>query len=106
MQNHTANRRTSTQTLPSENCTVRLDPYGEVTAIYQLQRLMTRLRPVLARNPKKKPGSPSDVHRHILDVSRAVLGLDSGGGLEEASPKDSCRGAKRDRDCVLLTGII
>ena len=75
MQNHSANRRTSTQTLPSENCTLRLDPYGEVTAIYQLQRLMTRLRPVLARNPKNKPGFPSDIHRPLLDILRAVFDL-------------------------------
>ena len=33
-----------------------------------------------AENQKKAPGSPSDIHRHILDVPRAVLGLVSAGG--------------------------
>ena len=75
MQNHSVNRRTSTQTLPSENCTLRFDLCLEITAIYRLPPRLSFCRLRLLGLRQKLRRSPSDVHRPLLYVPRAVLRL-------------------------------
>ena len=75
MQNHSVNRRTSTQTLPSENCTLRFDLCLEITAIYRLPPRLSFCRLRLLGLRQKLRRSPSDIHRHVLDVYLAVLDL-------------------------------
>ena len=85
MQNHSVNRRTSTQTLPSENCTLRFDLCLEITAIYRLPPRLSlcRLRLLGLRQILRR--TRSDVHRLLLDVTGALLLLVLAGGRDRLS---------------------